>query len=410
MTSYWNQGFSDLLGPAYLKHDPHVTMPTARDEPSSFVNRLKAPQLPLNPVSECEARNHNILHHFADTLCTAMQADACAIFEQCGGERLANPNAFNAISICSFFRACGDAAPSIVLPDKESDLHSVSLGSSGTVYHYTRSLAPDVVGPMGRYSQVLHVSFRVDPARVWAVQLYRSSSDRTFDEDIETRLLPMLPLVIDQAVLLTRCRSNMATEAVGRHLADQMSFGLFCLDAHCQLIWSNNAARGIIENSDTLAEQNGHISIRRRHENALMHAHVAKVCEEQNASYSSYMVMEAVHSASARPYLFHILPGGGIVGRVCAFLLVFNPEISLARALTPVCQALGLSPSESRLAIALSDGASLKEAACSLGLKEYTARTYLKQIFSKLRVQRQADLVRVLLKSALPFSSNSAVA
>ena len=60
----------------------------------------------------------------------------------------------------------------------------------------------------------------------------------------------------------------------------------------------------------------------------------------------------------------------------------------------------GLTPAESRLALLLSEGRSLKEAADHCGVTYNTVRSQLKSIFSKTGVDRQAELVQVLLRGS----------
>lgn len=68
-----------------------------------------------------------------------------------------------------------------------------------------------------------------------------------------------------------------------------------------------------------------------------------------------------------------------------------------------VLQAVyGFSPAESRVAMALVNGLGLREIAEAHGVKEETVKSQLKSLFAKAGVSRQQDLVRVLLKSALP--------
>ena len=59
-----------------------------------------------------------------------------------------------------------------------------------------------------------------------------------------------------------------------------------------------------------------------------------------------------------------------------------------------------LSPAEARLASRLADGAGLDEAAAILGISRNTARSQLQAIYGKTGVNRQGDLVRLLLNSA----------
>ncbi|ONF96509.1 helix-turn-helix transcriptional regulator [Sphingomonas jeddahensis] len=59
----------------------------------------------------------------------------------------------------------------------------------------------------------------------------------------------------------------------------------------------------------------------------------------------------------------------------------------------------GLTRSEARLASAVAGGASLAEAADSLGLTIETARNYAKRVFAKTRTRGQVDLVRTMAGS-----------
>ena len=65
----------------------------------------------------------------------------------------------------------------------------------------------------------------------------------------------------------------------------------------------------------------------------------------------------------------------------------------------------GLTAAEARLASALSMGHSLESAAHFLGLSVETVRTYLKSIFHKVGVSRQAELARLL--ASLPAADGT---
>ena len=63
-----------------------------------------------------------------------------------------------------------------------------------------------------------------------------------------------------------------------------------------------------------------------------------------------------------------------------------------------------LIPAEARLVGELARGRTVEEAAADLGLSVSSARTYLKTVFSKTGVNRQVDLVRLILGSAASFA------
>jgi DNA-binding CsgD family transcriptional regulator len=67
-------------------------------------------------------------------------------------------------------------------------------------------------------------------------------------------------------------------------------------------------------------------------------------------------------------------------------------------------QLFGLTNSEARLALALSQGRSIAEAAEALNLTVETARNYSKKIYAKTDARGQADLVRIILASVLALT------
>ena len=67
-------------------------------------------------------------------------------------------------------------------------------------------------------------------------------------------------------------------------------------------------------------------------------------------------------------------------------------------------QMFDLIPCEARLALALSRGMSIAEAAVELGLTLESARTYSKRIYAKTGARGQADLVRFIHRSVLAIA------
>jgi DNA-binding CsgD family transcriptional regulator len=92
--------------------------------------------------------------------------------------------------------------------------------------------------------------------------------------------------------------------------------------------------------------------------------------------------------------LCHRAPDGGGQGVLRATRQPLPPPQDIAAL-------LHLSLSEARLVRALAQGASLSEAAQALGLTPQTARYYSKQVYAKLGLRGQPDLMRRVWTSAL---------
>lgn len=84
-----------------------------------------------------------------------------------------------------------------------------------------------------------------------------------------------------------------------------------------------------------------------------------------------------------------------IVADAC-LVLITDPEATRTPPRAELLQLLNLTPSEARVAALVGSGLPPREAALSLGLTEGRVRSTLKLVFSKLCVNRQAELVRLL--------------
>ncbi|WP_293907029.1 hypothetical protein [Phenylobacterium sp.] len=68
-------------------------------------------------------------------------------------------------------------------------------------------------------------------------------------------------------------------------------------------------------------------------------------------------------------------------------------------------EIFGLSPAEARVAVAMFEGATPREAAQQLGVSFYTVRGHLVRIFEKTGTNRQAELARLLAAAGGPWTA-----
>jgi DNA-binding CsgD family transcriptional regulator len=83
-----------------------------------------------------------------------------------------------------------------------------------------------------------------------------------------------------------------------------------------------------------------------------------------------------------------------------AMILIGVPDEHTASE-RDLAEYFGLSPAESRLAVALMAGRRLRDVAIESGLQITTLRSQISAILRKVGVERQSDLIGVL--SRLPF-------
>jgi DNA-binding CsgD family transcriptional regulator len=87
--------------------------------------------------------------------------------------------------------------------------------------------------------------------------------------------------------------------------------------------------------------------------------------------------------------------------RPAAVVFVATPPTGVGMRAESLHARYGITAAEAKLARALSDGCSLREAAQRLGVSVHTVRSQLKQLFEKTGTNRQAALVLLLVSHPL---------
>ena len=190
---------------------------------------------------------------------------------------------------------------------------------------------------------------------------------------------------------------------------DQLTLATIVLDENGRMLHANRLADSILGERDGISSANGILQPAHHDDAKRLRELIARAVNAQRASRPGLIEVMRVRRPSGRPDIGLVVrPSTSSVGpgseRLTASVAVFlstESEDAPERALpADVIQKLfGLTPKEATLALRLAAGESLQEAAGSLGISTNTARAHLRSIFTKTGVDRQARLVRVLLKS-----------
>ena len=86
--------------------------------------------------------------------------------------------------------------------------------------------------------------------------------------------------------------------------------------------------------------------------------------------------------------------------RVAALALIVDPGGRTRIDPALVAATLGLTPMESRVAVCLAEGRTVRNIARALGRTENTVRWHMKNIFAKHNLSRQFELVQLVLALA----------
>jgi len=225
-----------------------------------------------------------------------------------------------------------------------------------------------------------------------------------------------LAAVIEAAIRETPVEATAAIDqgrGIGEAALAKLPLGVVVVDKNGHVDFMNPRAAGIITSDDGLfVSSEGILRARETSDSSTIHDLVARVLEPRDAGDSGAI---AIAIAIERPSMLR--PLSMLVSALAeesgpgrAVLFLTDPEVQPNISAPILGELFGLTDSEARLARALAEGSRLDEAAETIGVTVSSARTYLKQVFSKTETNRQAELVQLILTSPAILEDNSAAA
>ena len=216
-----------------------------------------------------------------------------------------------------------------------------------------------------------------------------------------TELLPHLRQFIGVRQALIRAEARSTTAAA---LLDNARIGVVHLDGRGRIMEVNDRARRILRNGDGLADGSGMLRTRAPAEQPRLDRLLDEALPTSNAGpVSGSMLLR--RSSVLPPFMVHVKPvraPGPDYGarRVAAVVLIVEPGRQLTVSADVVARALGLTSSESQVAVWLAEGKSVRDIAEATGHTDASVHWHLHQIYRKQSISRQVDLVRLVLSLA----------
>ena len=214
------------------------------------------------------------------------------------------------------------------------------------------------------------------------------------------RLLPHLRQFIRVRQALVRAGARGAAFAT---LLDTPRIGVASLDQYGQIVEANDRARNLLRRGDGVTDWGGLLLASVPTERIPFARLIARALPAADPAVSSSMVLH--RGAGLPPFVVHVTPVGGPqldfgARRVAVLILLVEPGYQPGLDPALVAHALGLSSIESRIAVWLAEGRTVRAIAETTGRQESSIYWHLKRIYRKCAISRQADLVRLVLSVA----------
>jgi len=222
---------------------------------------------------------------------------------------------------------------------------------------------------------------------------------------VEERAVMMRPLIMAYVKSATETAIMTRKFASAMSVLHVSSVAVILFDNKGRMIVANDAARCTWDAHDGIRMGNRApvpISLKdaARFQLALEHQIASNSAESIEPCKSAVFLIQ--RQAGRRPFVATMIPVPAAAvkpGDPAVIMYLFDPSHDHSDHLGAVCELYGLSQVETRLAHHLVSGKTLDEAAIAMRVKSPTARTYLKQIFSKTETHRQTELMRLLMLS-----------
>ena len=202
-----------------------------------------------------------------------------------------------------------------------------------------------------------------------------------------------------------RVRRAMAdARALGASLAkllENRRSGVIQLDRRGRILEANDRARAVLAKRDGLRDDGGVLSAGTRAEDAELKGLLGQALPAYGAQGAGGS-MKITRGEAGTPLVLEVHPvqmtrKDSRSWEVGALVLVVDP-ITRPRV-DPRLPAMvwGLTPTESRVAVALATGQTAAGVAGELGCAESTVRTHVKRVYRKVGVRKQTELIRRVL-------------
>lgn len=215
------------------------------------------------------------------------------------------------------------------------------------------------------------------------------------------RLAPQIRQFFRVRQALVRVQARAMTET---SLLDNPRIGVLHLDRRGRIMEANDRARAILRHGDTLSDRDGELRAHTRDDQLRLQRLVAAALPTSDTlGVSGSMPLRRL---SLLPQLvLHVKPvpvPQPHYGARYVAALVLIAEPGSRHRVDPgfLATALGLTPGESQVAAWLAEGRSVDAMARATGHTRGAIYWHLKQIYQKLHISRQVDLVRLVLSIA----------
>jgi len=282
------------------------------------------------------------------------------------------------------------------------DIFTEEMVPDSSVYHKSEAYN-DFFRPSDS-EHLLQTMLSKDPSNVTTIVFRRGSKLGPYSLDELNDFKRIIPHLRQATRITQKFSKEKQTVTAFTGTLEHLKDGVLLFDRWGRIVFYNRSAKEILDNNDGIEiDREGRCVISLSQEMAAFSQLLRQACRRGFHDHIHPGVSLRLSRPSLKPpYCICISPmlqaDIGDNGQAVAIAFISDPNKPHSLLPQVISQQFGLTPAETRLAIALVNGQSLSDASEELEWTKSTTRSTLKIIFSKTNTNRQAALVSLLLK------------
>ena len=263
--------------------------------------------------------------------------------------------------------------------------------------HMSRSaLYVDCLAPQGM-KYTMGLMLRLEGSVQQYVGFMRAPDQTPFGNDERALALHLVSEAIRASYLRARAGQLARHAALGLAALDTLPQAIAVVDVQCRIQYSNPAADRLLASPGAMGVRHGRLSCEGGQAQARWQGIVAAACARQgpgmagslrSASGARTLVVTVLPVHPHHPLALHQAP--------LALAVLHDPAAPGGLDPRLVGAMLGLSPTETRLALLLAGGKTVKDFAATECMSWHTARSHMKNVLRKSGCHRQVELAALL--------------
>ena len=238
-----------------------------------------------------------------------------------------------------------------------------------------------------------------------SLRVCRGKEEQAFTPPHKALIAAIMPHLKRAIQLHARINHVESERDLYANAVDKLAVGTIILDEQGKILTTNSVAGQLLEDKDGISQLNQQLHLVNHDQSTEFQQLVDNVLKQRGSSKPTMAEALRVSRPSGRADLgFVIKPVPASTGSEgqsypCVAIFISDPEQQSETSQQVITRLFGFTPAEAVLAMLLAQGLSLAEASAQQGISQHTARAQLKSIFSRTGVSRQAELVRLVVKS-----------